>query len=326
VEKIPGISTQEGEWPHVCIILHNKDNLPLPTIIMNEETIIGEASLIAPKVLLTAAHLLQSKDGNPLSADDIKVRCGEYDLKLGEIDQYDHQDRNVDTFTIHPFFSGMETLKNDIALIHTKEAFKQAPNVNRICLPVTDVSFSKENCSTMGWETHPEQTDNNTSRVLKQVQITRETDREKCEKSVKTTKKLHSVTPYLNWKLDRSWECAKAAKKEKFLCEEELGAPIVCAELGRYVLAGIMAFAEDYGIGCGEGKSVPYIYTSVRKALCFIDYDVKCKHGKEFIHFFDYDNECGSWFEEQIPAHVWQGRELKNLKSLSNTCIQTRDK
>ena len=59
VEKIPGISTQEGEWPHVCIILHNKDNLPLPTIIMNEETIIGEASLIAPKVLLTAAHLLQ---------------------------------------------------------------------------------------------------------------------------------------------------------------------------------------------------------------------------------------------------------------------------
>ena len=70
--------------------------------------------------------LFSSKDGNPLSADDIKIRCGEYDLKLGEIDQYDYQDRNVDTFTIHPFFSGMETLRNDIALIHTKEAFKQA--------------------------------------------------------------------------------------------------------------------------------------------------------------------------------------------------------
>ena len=81
----------------------------------------------------------------------------------------------------------------------------------------------------MGWETHPEQTDNNTSRVLKQVQITRETDREKCEILVKATKKLHSVTPYLNWKLDRSWECAM---HPKFLCEEELGAPIVCAELG----------------------------------------------------------------------------------------------
>jgi len=337
VEKIPGISTQEGEWPHVCIILHNKDNLPLPTIIMNEETIIGEASLIAPKVLLTAAHLLHSKDGNPLSADNIKIRCGEYDLKLGEIDQYDYQDRNVDTFTIHPFFSGMETLRNDIALIHTKESFKQAPNVNRICLPVTDVSFSKENCSTMGWKTHPEKTDNNTSRVLKQVQITRETDREKCEKSVRDRKKANG-NGNLNWKLDRSWECAEAAKKEKFLCKEQLGAPLVCAEeLGRYVLAGIMAFAEDYGIGCGQEKSVywvpgyvpryvPYIYTSVQKALCFIDYDVKCKHGKEFIHFFDYDTECRTWFEDQIPAHAWQGREQKNLKSLSKTCIQTRDK
>ena len=87
-----------------------------------------------------------------------------------------------------------------------------------------------------------------------------------------------------------------------------------------------MAFAEDYGTGCGQGKSVPYIYTSVQKALCFIDYDVKCKHGKEFTHFFDYDTECRTWFEDQIPAHAWQGREQKNLKSLSKTCIQTRDK
>ena len=87
----------------------------------------------------------------------------------------------------------------------------------------------------MGWETHPKKTNNNTSRVLKQVQITRETDREKCEKSVRATKKING-NGNLNWKLDRSWECAKAAKKEKFLCEEQLGAPLVCAEteLGRY--------------------------------------------------------------------------------------------
>ena len=98
-----------------------------------------------------------------------------------------------------------------------------------------------------------------------------------------------------------------------------------------------MAFAEDYGIGCGQGKSVywvpgyipryvPYIYTSVQKALCFIDYDVKCKHDKEFIHFFDYDTECRTWFEDQITAHAWQGREQKKLKSLSKTCIETRNK
>ena len=43
--KVPGISSQEGEWPHMCLIFENGD-------------IIGGASLIAPKVLVTAAHKL----------------------------------------------------------------------------------------------------------------------------------------------------------------------------------------------------------------------------------------------------------------------------
>ena len=40
------LPTQEGEWPHVCLIFENRK-------------IIGSASLIAPKVLVTAAHLLE---------------------------------------------------------------------------------------------------------------------------------------------------------------------------------------------------------------------------------------------------------------------------
>ena len=41
-----GVSSQEGEWPHACLIFSNGN-------------IIGGASLIASKVLITAAHLLQ---------------------------------------------------------------------------------------------------------------------------------------------------------------------------------------------------------------------------------------------------------------------------
>ena len=44
--KMEGASTQEGEWPHACLIF-------------NEGATIGGASLIAPGVLLTAAHLLE---------------------------------------------------------------------------------------------------------------------------------------------------------------------------------------------------------------------------------------------------------------------------
>ena len=41
-----GVSSQEGEWPHTCIIFNNGNT-------------IGSASLIASKVLITAAHLLE---------------------------------------------------------------------------------------------------------------------------------------------------------------------------------------------------------------------------------------------------------------------------
>ena len=40
------VSSQEGEWPHACLIFH-------------KGTFIGGASLIAPKILVTAAHKLQ---------------------------------------------------------------------------------------------------------------------------------------------------------------------------------------------------------------------------------------------------------------------------
>ena len=48
------------------------------------------------------------------------------------LDQYDYQDRKVKTVTIHPFYSGMETLKNDIAIIHTEEAFKKVKILNQL--------------------------------------------------------------------------------------------------------------------------------------------------------------------------------------------------
>ena len=47
--KIQGISSQEGEWPHTCLIL-KVDEQGL------SKELVGGASLIAPKVIITAAH------------------------------------------------------------------------------------------------------------------------------------------------------------------------------------------------------------------------------------------------------------------------------
>ena len=58
----------------------------------------------------------------------------------------------------------------------------------------------------------------------------------------------------------------------------------------RNVLAGIIAF----GIGCGQ-TGIPDVFASVQDALCFIDYDIKCKHGREFLQHVDFDRECNTF-------------------------------
>ena len=49
-------------------------------------------------------------------------------------------------------------LYNDVAIVHTEEAFELTQNVNTICLPdsVNEDNFSKNDCHTMGWGTFNE--------------------------------------------------------------------------------------------------------------------------------------------------------------------------
>ena len=46
------VTSQEGEWPHTCLIL-KIENGGL------QERLVGGASLIAPKVVVTAAHIIR---------------------------------------------------------------------------------------------------------------------------------------------------------------------------------------------------------------------------------------------------------------------------
>ena len=61
------------------------------------------------------------------------------------------------------------------------------------------------------------------------------------------------------------------------------------------MLTGVIS----WGIGCGKA-GVPGVYGSVQKALCFIDYATKCKHGKKYTNFYDYKEDCSNWIDETI--------------------------
>ena len=62
----------------------------------------------------------------------------------------------------------------------------------------------------------------------------------------------------------------------------------------RNVLAGVISF----GFGCGK-YWVPEVFSKVLDALCFIDYDVKCKHGQKFIDHIDYERNCSTWYVDK---------------------------
>ena len=116
-----------------------------------------------------------------MSVDGLMVRCGEYDLTSSEVERYEHQERDVKSFTIHPYYSGSKTLRNDLAIIHTAEEFSVAPNVNPICLPKMDVSFSEFACFSMGWGVNSKLENSFGQNIMKQVELNRITDRELCQ-------------------------------------------------------------------------------------------------------------------------------------------------
>ena len=94
----------------------------------------------------------------------------------------------------------------------------------------------------------------------------------------------------------------------------------------RHVLAGIVAF----GIGCGK-KGVPDVFASVQDALCFIDYDIKCKHGNDFLSHVDNKVHCSTWYDDTLTQleGLTQSRSirkyLRTFRALENSCINLID-
>ena len=83
-------------------------------------------------------------------------------------------------------------------------------------------------------------------------------------------------------------------------------------------MAGIIAF----GIGCGN-SNVPDVFASIQNALCFIDYDIKCKHNKDFITHIDYEKDCSTWYDDtfqELETHP-QVKQVKTIERYLNRTI-----
>merc|ERR1712212_590698 len=122
--RIQGFSEYEsqfGEWPHMCAVLAEEvvsQGYGEPETLNMYEC---GSSLIAPGVLLTAAHCVARFQQQP---GKLKVRCGEWDTQSTS-EPRPHQDRYVASLAIHPEFNS-RSLANDFALLFTDSEFDLA--------------------------------------------------------------------------------------------------------------------------------------------------------------------------------------------------------
>merc|ERR1711953_828580 len=134
--------SQFGEWPHMCAILSEEQVVDEdPGYVGGEDPQVVNlyqcgGSLIAPNVLLTAAHCVHKFQAEP---SKLKVRCGEWDTQ-SQNEPRAHQDRAVHQVDLHPGFNG-RNLANDWALLYTTEPFELQEHIDTICLPDPEEVF-----------------------------------------------------------------------------------------------------------------------------------------------------------------------------------------
>jgi len=280
--------SQFGEWPHMCAVLHAKP-------VEQEAGYTGEpetvnlyqcgGSLIAPGVLLTAAHCVDKFRQNP---SELKVRCGEWDTQH-QTEPRPHQDRQVAALEIHPEFEP-RNLQNDFAVLFTSQEFELADHIDTVCLPEAGETFSGTTCFATGWGKDKFGAAGEYQVVLKEIDLP-VVDHDTCQDSLRQTRLGGK------FKLHNSFVCAGGVDG-KDTCKGDGGSPLVCPskyDPYTYVQAGIVA----WGIGCGE-DGTPGVYADVSQATCWIDQAITCHYGGGNSYLGYTTNVCQVWLQDKL--------------------------
>jgi len=308
--------SQFGEWPHMCAVL-------------SEETVTeGDAgyggtggepqtvnlyqcggSLIAPNVILTAAHCVNKLKAGPNS---LKIRCGEWDTQ-DQNEPRPHQDRyvNVNDIEVHPQFNE-RNLANDWALLFTSEPFELQEHIDTICLPDPEEIFDGQTCFATGWGKDKFGAAGEYQVVLKEIDIP-VVSFDYCQT------KLRGTRLGKRFQLDESFICA-GGDPNKDTCKGDGGSPLVCAKKNdpyTYEQAGIVA----WGIGCGE-DGVPGVYASVAEAVCYIDLLMSCRNAlpgsTSSSSYWGYSKACANW------EHTLKNTLNEQVLAMQDTSLRGR--
>uniref|UniRef100_A0A2C9H4V4 Phenoloxidase-activating factor 2 n=1 Tax=Anopheles melas TaxID=34690 RepID=A0A2C9H4V4_9DIPT len=211
-------------------------------------------SVIAPNVVLTAAHCVFNKPKKQLL-----LRAGEWDTQTRH-EIYLHQDRRVAEVILHEAFDN-ESLANDVALLTLAEPFVLGENVQPICLPPRGTSFDYQHCFASGWGKDQFSKEGKYHVILKKVELP-VVPHATCQETMRSQRVGNRFV------LDQSFLCAGGVAGQD-MCRGDGGSPLVCPIPGsptQYYQAGIVA----WGLGCGE-DGIPGVYGNVAFFRDWID-------------------------------------------------------
>ncbi|XP_041784738.1 phenoloxidase-activating factor 2-like [Anopheles merus] len=214
----------------------------------------GGGSLIAPNVVLTAAHIVYNKQ-----KDKLILRAGEWDTQTRN-ELYKHQDRQVYQVITHEAFN-KGSLANDVALVILTDPFLLAENIQPICLPPRGTTFDYQHCFASGWGKDQFGKAGKYQVILKKIELP-VVPHANCQEALRTTRLGRRFA------LHQSFLCAGGVAGQD-TCRGDGGSPLVCPIPGsptHYYQAGIVA----WGIGCGT-DGIPGVYASVSVFRGWID-------------------------------------------------------
>lgn len=241
--------SEYGEFPWMVAVL-SEDKVMDSTLNVYE----CGGSLIAPNVVLTAAHCVSSK-----AKEVYVVRAGEWDTQTKN-ELYPHQDRRVREIIVHERYN-KGSLANDVALLILDQPFDLAENIQPVCLPPKNTKFDGSQCFASGWGKNIFGKEGKYQVILKKVQLP-VVGHEQCQNAFRKTRLG------IRFRLDQSFICAGGVVGQD-TCRGDGGSPLVCpipSAPTNYYQAGIVA----WGIGCGE-EGIPGAYVNVALFRDWID-------------------------------------------------------
>ncbi|XP_068779455.1 serine protease 53 [Struthio camelus] len=221
---VGGSDARPGEWPWQVSLQHRGEH-------------VCGGTLLAPDWVLSAAHCFQGSNGSRVAPSEWRVVLGRLRLK-----EAGGQERAVAALVVHEDYRGVQG-GHDLALVRLATPATLGPRVGTICLPRPRHPFAfGTTCWVTGWGYVAENVSLPAGAPLQKAPLDLLSP-DTCNCLYGTLRRRELARP-----ARATMVCGGVPEGGRGACQADSGGPILCAQAGRWVQAGVLSFA----VGCAR--------------------------------------------------------------------------